>query len=249
MAKQSKNTAEQEMASESTKPVSKSKTIRSKTIQSPEQLAKETPKTIARTVNAEELGLTDEHTHEANPALFADSIRAFMQNARQGTVASKSRGEVAFSNKKPWKQKGTGRARAGSRRSPLWRKGGTIFGPQPRVRTLKVARQARSNALQALLRQGLDQGTIFELAWATNGDKPQTAAAYQALKAANLHDGKMILFVTRGDQQTQASFGNIPGVHMLLFDQPHAYALAAGQRWVFLAKDAQAFKRMVESWK
>ena len=64
-----------------------------------------------------------------------------LQNWRQGTVACKGRSDVAFSNKKPWKQKGTGRARAGSARSPLWRKGGVIFGPQPRTRTLTITQE------------------------------------------------------------------------------------------------------------
>ena len=64
-------------------------------------------------------------------------IRSLLQNWRQGTVACKGRSDVGYSNKKPWKQKGTGRARAGSARSPLWRGGGVIFGPQPRTRVLK----------------------------------------------------------------------------------------------------------------
>ena len=74
-----------------------------------------------------------------------------MQNWRQGTVACKGRSDVAFSNKKPWKQKGTGRARAGSARSPLWRGGGVIFGPQPRTRMLKVAKQVKKKCFKCYL--------------------------------------------------------------------------------------------------
>ena len=66
----------------------------------------------------------------ASKANFALWVRALLQNWRQGTVVCKGRSEVAYSNKKPWKQKGTGRARAGSARSPLWRSGGVIFGPK-----------------------------------------------------------------------------------------------------------------------
>jgi large subunit ribosomal protein L4 len=72
---------------------------------------------------------------------FAMAVRALLQNWRQGTVACKGRSDVSFSNKKPWKQKGTGRARAGSARSPLWRGGGVAFGPQPRTRTLKITKE------------------------------------------------------------------------------------------------------------
>ena len=75
---------------------------------------------------------------EQNLKAFARAIRVLRQNWRQGTVGCKTRAELAFSNRKPWKQKGTGRARAGSLRSPLWRKGGVIFGPQPRTRTLAL---------------------------------------------------------------------------------------------------------------
>src|ERR1700683_4830953 len=75
---------------------------------------------------------------EESPKTYATAIRTLIQNWRQGTVGCKDRSEVAYSNRKPWKQKGTGRARAGSLRSPVWRKGGVTFGPQPRVRELSI---------------------------------------------------------------------------------------------------------------
>src|SRR3990167_8761361 len=86
------------------------------------------------------LGLGDLEVRSKNVAnaTFSTWVRVLLQNGRQGTVACKGRSDVAFSNKKPWKQKGTGRARAGSARSPVWRKGGVIFGPQARVRKLSI---------------------------------------------------------------------------------------------------------------
>ena len=80
----------------------------------------------------------DLNKKETSPVTFARAIRVLLQNWRQGTVGCKSRGEVAFANRKPWRQKGTGRARVSSLRSPLWRKGGVIFGPQARVRKLFI---------------------------------------------------------------------------------------------------------------
>lgn len=68
-------------------------------------------------------------------------MRVYLQNVRQGTVGSKGRSDIAYTNKKPWKQKGTGRARAGSARSPLWRGGGVVFGPQARIKMLKVPKK------------------------------------------------------------------------------------------------------------
>src|SRR5690349_1347424 len=82
---------------------------------------------------------------------FSVWIRQLLFNARQGTVGVKTRAQVARSGKKPWKQKGTGRARAGTARSPLWRGGGIIFGPQLRVRTLDVPQKVKSGVLNTLL--------------------------------------------------------------------------------------------------
>ena len=101
---------------------------------------KETKKSVVlNAVSAKDLDLATEKRSELTVG-FSIWIRTLRQNWRQGTVGCKGRSDVSFSNKKPWKQKGTGRARAGSARSPLWRGGGVIFGPQPRVRVLRLQR-------------------------------------------------------------------------------------------------------------
>src|SRR3990170_8981839 len=74
-------------------------------------------------------------------------VRVLVHNWHQGTVGVKGRSDVAFSGKKPWKQKGTGRARAGTARSPLWRGGGVIFGPQAKVKTLRVSQKQKKNVM------------------------------------------------------------------------------------------------------
>lgn len=182
------------------------------------------------------------------PEGFALCVRALLQNWRQGTVACKSRGEVAFSNKKPWKQKGTGRARVSSLRSPLWRKGGVIFGPQPRVRKLKISRDLRKAVFLSLLWDRFDRGSVVELDWQLDGAAPKTALAHKVLRDAGLHDKQVVFFVTPHDVLTQASLSNIPSVKLLLFDQPNAYSLSQGDYWVFLKKDKDAFKDMVNTW-
>lgn len=202
----------------------------------------------SRVVSFGELDISPTDLPDVAPVAFANYVRALVQGQRQGTVASKSRGQVAFSNKKPWKQKGTGRARAGSRRSPLWRKGGTIFGPQPRIRELKVARGTKTQTLASLLKQGIEQGRVIALDFALNEGKPSTSRAAIALKNAQVAHERVILFVSPEDTVTHASFSNIPHVHMLLFDQPNAYALASSDYWIFLSKDQEAFKKMVSSW-
>ncbi len=182
-----------------------------------------------------------------NTKALAQYIRALMQNWRQGTVGCKDRSEVAFSNKKPWKQKGTGRARAGSPRSPLWRKGGVTFGPQERVRTLKVTKNHKREVFTDLLWSKLEAQNVISLNWSAD-ERPKTALAYSALKQAGLADKKVVFFVSTYDFITQASFANIPNVSMIFFDQPNAFTLANGDNWMFLAKDSDLFKEMVGLW-
>jgi large subunit ribosomal protein L4 len=182
------------------------------------------------------------------PSSLTQYINVLRQNWRQGTVGCKDRGEVAFSNKKPWKQKGTGRARVGSIRSPLWRKGGTIFGPQLRTRTLKVSQQSKQNVLKALLFDRLQRQKIVALDWQMDGNAPKTSLACAQLKQVGLHNKKVVLFVPAHDYQLQASCANIPNIKMYLFDQPNAYALSQGDFWVYLKRDSDLFKQMVGAW-
>jgi large subunit ribosomal protein L4 len=204
--------------------------------------------TLMHVIVPQDLQLTPEQKREVSPTGFSQCVRALRQNWRQGTVACKDRSEVAFANRKPWKQKGTGRARAGSARSPLWRKGGVTFGPQERVKKLAVPQKLRQKVYNNLLWQYLEAGKIISLTWAPQAAAPKTALAYKALKEAGIHDKKILLFVAPHDTATHLSFDNIPSVKMLLFDQANAYHLADGDYWVILNKDMNAFKEMVGSW-
>ena len=179
-----------------------------------------------------------------SPESFAVWIRVLLQNGRQGTVGCKGRADVAYSNKKPWKQKGTGRARAGSKRSPLWRGGGVIFGPQPRIRTLKVNKILRKRVLGDMFWDLLNDKKVLCLNWEIS-NKPKTADAFNNLKSMDLHNKKVTLFVEARDILTQASFANLPNVQILLFDEVNAFHLASGTSVVFLQKDLDAFKNMV----
>src|SRR4029077_18836857 len=100
---------------------------------------------------------------------------------RQGTASTKTRGQVSGGGAKPWRQKGTGRARAGSSRSPIWKGGGTVFGPSPRHYTFKVNRKARRAALRSALSVHADRGSIAVFDAAAGFDAPSTKAASQLL--------------------------------------------------------------------
>jgi large subunit ribosomal protein L4 len=203
---------------------------------------------IAESVSAQDLKIevpTEKKSAGNNIAIY---VRSLLQNWRQGTVACKGRSDVAYSNKKPWKQKGTGRARAGSARSPLWRGGGVTFGPQARTRVLKATQKVKKNAMKDIFFNFLNDGKVISLDWNLAGDKPKTVLAYNALINAGLDKRKITLFLAPNDILSHASFANIPNVRVLYFDQPNAYDLVNCSHWVFLKNDADNFKKMVSQW-
>jgi large subunit ribosomal protein L4 len=134
---------------------------------------------------------------------------------RRGTHATKNRANVSGSGKKPWRQKGTGRARVGEIRNPLWRKGGTVFGPQPRSYEYALPRKVKLGALRAALAAKLADGTLTvveSLAVARDGGKAlktkQTAAMLKALGAS----GKTLVLDVAHDEAFTLSARNIAGV-------------------------------------
>lgn len=178
---------------------------------------------------------------------FAISIRTLLQNWRQGTVGCKTRAEVSYSNKKPWKQKGTGRARAGSRKSPVWVGGGVVFGPQPRVRKLKVNKFLRRSLLNYLLFDLLKNNKIFSLNYEVS-EKPSTAETFKVLKNLDLHTKKIIFLVDSNDILSLASFANISNVRIVLFDELNTFNMSNGEIVLLLKKDLNLFKDTVQKW-
>lgn len=200
-------------------------------------------------ITARDVGLKKREGAPVAPSSFALAVRVLLQNWRQGTVGCKSRGEVNKTGKKPWKQKGTGRARAGTAGSPVWRGGGVAFGPQPRVRTLKISRQMSQQVLGELVRERIENSRVVALPIEWQNDAPKTAVAAQALKNAGLKAGTQVLmFVTPGDFRAYSSFTNIDGVRVILFDQANVYDLVQSEYWVFCKQDQEHFKKMVERW-
>lgn len=179
---------------------------------------------------------------------FSLCVRSLLQNWRQGTVSSKGRSDVSYSNKKPWKQKGTGRARAGTRRSPIWRGGGVIFGPQCRVKKLSVSKKVKKDVMASLINTFLHNDKIIQLYWILTGDKPKTSAVASVLREAGLHNKKLTVFLSRADVLTYASLMNIPYVTVLFFDQGNVFGMANCDYLVFFKKDLDSFREMVSQW-
>jgi len=148
-----------------------------------------------------------------NEGLVHESVRAELNSRRRGTAATRTRGKVRGGGAKPWRQKGTGRARAGSIRSPIWTGGGTVFGPSPRHYTVKVNRKARRAALRSALSLHAERGSLGVLdAGAFDGPATKQAAA-----ALTKWDAAAPTLVVLGDEERAAalSFRNLPRVTVL----------------------------------
>ncbi len=132
---------------------------------------------------------------------------------RRGTHATKTRGLVSGTGKKPWRQKGTGRAQVGEARNPLWRKGGTVFGPQPRSYDYQLPRKVEKGALRAALTQQLRDGAVTVVDALSVGEiKTKTAAAM--LRRLGV-DGKTLLVDVKPEDKLALSVRNIEGVRLL----------------------------------
>jgi large subunit ribosomal protein L4 len=136
-------------------------------------------------------------------------------NARQGTACAKTRAEVRGGGRKPWKQKGTGRARAGSIRSPLWRGGGVIFGPKPKDYNMKMNRKERRLALRTALMGRIDD-IIVVADFTTNVAQPKTKEFVQAMTRWGVEaESKVLVIVAEVEDNTLLSIRNIAKVKMI----------------------------------
>jgi large subunit ribosomal protein L4 len=132
---------------------------------------------------------------------------------RRGTHATKNRALVSGSGKKPWRQKGTGRARVGEIRNPLWRKGGTVFGPQPRSYDFHLPRKVEKGALRAAISQKLQDGAVTVVDALAVGEI-KTKAAAEMLRKLGI-DGKALLVDVKPEDKLSLSVRNIEGIRLL----------------------------------
>jgi large subunit ribosomal protein L4 len=144
--------------------------------------------------------------------LLKDAADMFQANQRQGTVKTKIRSEVAFSGKKPWKQKHTGRARAGDKKSPIWRKGGTTFGPRPRDYSYHMPARQRRVALRTALCGKFRDGevAVFDV---TGFSAPSAKGARSVLQSAG-SPRRALVVLAEPNASVWKSFRNFPGVEV-----------------------------------
>ncbi len=145
--------------------------------------------------------------------LIHESVVRANAAERRGTHATKTRAMVSGSGRKPWRQKGTGRARVGETRNPLWRKGGTVFGPQPRSYDYQLPKKVEKGALRAALSAKLQGGEVVVVD-ALSAGEIKTKAAVALLKTLGI-DGKALIVDVHPDEKLSLSVRNIAGVRML----------------------------------
>jgi large subunit ribosomal protein L4 len=170
----------------------------------------------------------------ARPDVVYDALRSYMANQRQGTVATKTRSLVSGGGKKPWKQKGTGRARHGSIRSPIWVGGGTVFGPQPRDYSYQLPKKMRRLAIRSVLSDRARDGAVVVVD-DLKLEKPSTKSMAALLKSLNLGTKKVMVIGGEPNVTLYRSVRNIAGARVSPARQINVYDLLATEAVVILA--------------
>jgi large subunit ribosomal protein L4 len=177
---------------------------------------------------------------QTNVPLIHQVVVAQLAAARQGTHDTKTRGEVSGGGKKPYKQKGTGRARQGSTRAPQFAGGGTVHGPTPRDYSQRTPKKMKAAALRGALSDRARAGRVHVVTGLVTGETPSTKAAVAAL--ANVATRKHVLVVhERGDEVAVKSLRNAERVHLLPADQLNTYDVLISDDVVFTQGALEAF--------
>lgn len=177
---------------------------------------------------------------QTNIPLIHQVVTAQLAAARQGTHSTKTRGEVSGGGAKPWRQKGTGRARHGSRRSPIWSGGGVAHGPQPRSYAQKTPKRMIAAALFGALSDRARDGLVFVVDNLVEGETPSTKKAQQALEAVGTYPNYLVV-LDRDDYVGWLSMRNLPEVHVIAVDQLNAYDVVTSEAIVFTQAAMEIF--------
>ncbi|WP_462417027.1 50S ribosomal protein L4 [Kytococcus sp. Marseille-QA3725] len=177
---------------------------------------------------------------EANVPLIHQVVVAQLAAARQGTHATKTRSDVRGGGRKPYRQKGTGRARQGSTRAPQFAGGGTVHGPQPRDYAQRTPKKMKAAALRGALSDRARHGRIHVLSAVLEGDKPSSKSVATLLRG--LTDRRNLLVVLeRGDELSLLSLRNLQNVHVLFADQLNTYDVMCADDVFFTSGALDAF--------
>ena len=157
-----------------------------------------------------------------NAAVMHEVVVAHLANCRQGTQSAKTRSEVSGGGKKPWRQKGTGRARQGSTRSPQWRHGGVVFAPKPRDYTIRVNKKVKRLAMKSALSSKVDGNELIVFD-ALDIEAPKTKEMVKVLKAVDVK--KALIVLADKDEKVERASANIEGVKTTLVGTLNVYEI------------------------
>lgn len=177
---------------------------------------------------------------QVNIPLIHQVVTAQLAAKRQGTHATKTRGEVSGGGRKPYRQKGTGRARQGSIRAPQFVGGGTVHGPKPRDYSQRTPKKMKAKALRGALTDRAMHGRIHIVTSFVEGDSPSTKAALEAVNNVTERD-KVLVVHERGDEVAARSLRNLAGVHLLPEDQLNTYDVLISDDVIFTEGAYRAF--------
>jgi large subunit ribosomal protein L4 len=173
---------------------------------------------------------------KANQVLVHTALTHFLAAKRRGTAAALTRGEVSGGGKKPWKQKGTGRARVGSIRSPLWRHGGVIFPPKPRSYNFALPKKMRRAALAQVISDRLREGRLKVIA-ELNLAEAKTSEMLKILNGLKLTEGKVLIVVAEPDDKLQRAARNLSRAKLVAIPELNVFDLL-NHDWLVLTKAA-----------
>jgi len=177
---------------------------------------------------------------QVNVPLIHQVVVAQLAAARQGTHDTKTRAEVSGGGRKPWKQKGTGRARQGSIRAPQFTGGGISHGPHPRDYSQRTPKKMKAAALRGALSDRAREGRIQVITALVDGETPSTKAAIKAIAALGL-EGNILIAIDRDDDVSALSLRNVPDVHVLYVDQLNTYDVLVSDQVVFTSASLEVF--------
>ena len=177
---------------------------------------------------------------QVNVPLIHQVVVAQLAAARQGTASTKTRAEVSGGGRKPYKQKGTGRARQGSIRAPQFTGGGVVHGPKPRDYSQRTPKKMKVAALRGALSDRARDGRIHVVTELVTGDSPSTKGAIAALSALGL-EGHILIAIDRDDDVSALSLRNVPDVHLLYVDQLNTYDVLVSDQVLFTSAALDVF--------
>lgn len=177
---------------------------------------------------------------EPNVPVMHQVVTAQLAARRAGTQSTKTRAEVSGGGRKPWKQKGTGRARQGSIRAPQFTGGGVVHGPQPRDYVQRTPKKMKAAALRGALSDRARDGRIHVVSEVVSGDAPSTKTAMAAIDALGL-EGRVLVVLNREETIAWLSLRNVPTVHVVAPDQLNTYDVLVSDQVLFSKAGLDAF--------